>query len=195
MTAGHVACRHSVIDKYDLSISSPQLRAASLVPGRTEGPPVALKLLGVSVEMGDGLSKKCLARDTQDVARRWVAVETDSRIVHDQDSIEDMLEDGSELLVSSAGGGVGGPLLYPDDAEVQGKDQHTKADADEQSRDKSCREAGLIDSCAERNNKKAYAEKKQEEGAKAKPKWGAVHRREGRAELQKNSQCSPGPPA
>ena len=71
--------------------------------------------------MCDGLPKKRLARNPQDVARRWIGVATYSLIVDDQDAVEDVLEDRSESVIGSAGPSLVGALIPPSDSEIQSK--------------------------------------------------------------------------
>jgi len=98
-------------------------------------------------------AREVLPGNIQNAADHRITVETDPGIVDDEDAVEDVLKHGSELTIGSVGGAVAGALLQPDEAEIQGEEQHAKADADEQSRDESTGKPGGIDSRTERKKK------------------------------------------
>jgi len=108
-----------------------------------------------------------------------------------EDAVEDVLKHGSELTIGSVGGAVAGALLQPDEAEIQGEEQHAKADADEQSRDESTGKPGGIDSRTERKKKQARRQQEQEQRTETEPQGRAVDRQKGRTELVRNRHGAP----
>lgn len=90
-------------------------------------------------------------------------------VVEDQDSVKDMLKDGSELADGSIGSAIAGALLAPNEAKIQAEDEYAEGDADEQSGDEDSGVARDIDSGKERNEQQGRTKEQQEEGSETEP--------------------------